>query len=227
MDFVHPHEDAASIVESTAEAAFACDQKGRIVSWNGPAERLLGFDVDHTLGRACHELLSGADIFGNPYCRADCNPRAMVRCKQPIQSFKLDVQNASGEFVRVDVSVLALRTSQGPEYTTVHILRPSSQAVGSNHFLERLRSGVDSDAETAPDAAPSPPGDEAERLPSLTPREIGILRLLAAGSSPREIALRIGISIHTVRSHIQSCLHKLEVHSTTHVVSKALRRRLI
>lgn len=62
--------------------------------------------------------------------------------------------------------------------------------------------------------------DVADRL---TPRELQVLRCLMAGLSRKEIATRLTVSPNTVRTHVQSILHKLEVRSA--LMAVALGRR--
>lgn len=52
-------------------------------------------------------------------------------------------------------------------------------------------------------------------LPALCPRERQILDLLAQGFRYKEIAHRLGVTIHTVRTFIRSMYEKLQVHSRT------------
>ena len=61
----------------------------------------------------------------------------------------------------------------------------------------------------------------------LTPREIDVLRLLAAGHGTDEVAVSLGLSENTVRSHIQHLLHKLDAHSQLQAVALARRNHLI
>ena len=49
----------------------------------------------------------------------------------------------------------------------------------------------------------------------LTPRELQVLRLVAAGKSNREIASALVISEHTVARHVQNIFAKLGVSSRT------------
>ena len=62
---------------------------------------------------------------------------------------------------------------------------------------------------------------------NLTPREQEILRLLADGLVKKEIGEAIGISAHTVSTHLQRVYEKLHVRTNTGAVAKALRERLI
>lgn len=61
----------------------------------------------------------------------------------------------------------------------------------------------------------------------LSPRELEILRLLAAGRSQKEIASTLVISSKTVATHIQHVLGKLGVHSRAEAVAAAYRSGLV
>ncbi|HJS38795.1 MAG TPA: helix-turn-helix transcriptional regulator, partial [Burkholderiales bacterium] len=56
----------------------------------------------------------------------------------------------------------------------------------------------------------------------LTLREADVVRLLASGCTYAEIAERLGISAHTVASHIKNVYRKLEVHCAAAAVMRAL-----
>lgn len=68
----------------------------------------------------------------------------------------------------------------------------------------------------------TPPGDY-----DLTNREQEILRLLVDGLSKKQIAAKIHLSQHTVDSHIRNIYGKLEVHTRSGAVAKALKERLL
>jgi DNA-binding CsgD family transcriptional regulator len=61
----------------------------------------------------------------------------------------------------------------------------------------------------------------------LTLREADVVRLLASGCTYAEIAERLGISAHTVASHIKNVYRKLEVHCAAAAVMRALEMRVI
>ena len=63
--------------------------------------------------------------------------------------------------------------------------------------------------------------------PSLTKRELQVLRHLAVGNSTDEIGRQLLISRATVRNHISRCLRKLEVHSRVEAVGIARRLDLV
>ena len=62
-----------------------------------------------------------------------------------------------------------------------------------------------------------------QRLERLTPRELEILQLIADGVSSEQIAPRLGVSPHTLRTHLQNVLTKLKVHSKLDAVVLAIR----
>ncbi len=61
---------------------------------------------------------------------------------------------------------------------------------------------------------------------NLTPRELDILQWLVEGLSYKKIAEQLFISPLTVQSHIKSVYGKLQVHSKSAAVSKALKYKL-
>lgn len=67
----------------------------------------------------------------------------------------------------------------------------------------------------------------AENTYQLTPRENEVLTLLSQGNSYKMIAAQSGISIDTVRAHIKKIYEKLQVHSQTEAVSKAIQEKLV
>jgi DNA-binding NarL/FixJ family response regulator len=71
-------------------------------------------------------------------------------------------------------------------------------------------------------------GDGSDLLAAqITTRELEVLGLMAEGLAGSEIARKLGISSNTVRTHIQSILTKLQVHSRLEAVAFALRRGLV
>lgn len=61
----------------------------------------------------------------------------------------------------------------------------------------------------------------------LTPRELEILQALVDGCSYKMVADREKISVETVRNHIKSIYTKLQVHSKSEAVAKALKERIV
>ena len=66
----------------------------------------------------------------------------------------------------------------------------------------------------------------AQRLSSLTPQQRKVLQLLGTGKLNKEIAYEIDIAETTVKAHVSSILHKLNVYSRTQAVVMAGRLHL-
>lgn len=62
------------------------------------------------------------------------------------------------------------------------------------------------------------PGPKPDR--ALTSREQEVLDLLIEGKLYKEIAMTLGVSIDTVRSHIRKVYDKLHIHSRTEIIMR-------
>ena len=63
--------------------------------------------------------------------------------------------------------------------------------------------------------------------PSLTPREVEVVRLIAEGLRNKEIGFALGITEQTVKVHVKNVLAKLSVNDRTAIIPIALRRGII
>ena len=57
---------------------------------------------------------------------------------------------------------------------------------------------------------------------SLSPREREILALIAEGRTDKEIVVLLGMAKGTLKSHLESAFHKLDVHSRAAAIAKWL-----
>jgi len=62
---------------------------------------------------------------------------------------------------------------------------------------------------------------------ALTPREIDVLRLIAAGNANKQIAEQLSIGEASVKSHVANILSKLGANDRTHAVTIGLKRGII
>jgi DNA-binding NarL/FixJ family response regulator len=69
--------------------------------------------------------------------------------------------------------------------------------------------------------APAVPSEQ------LTPHEVRVLKLLADGHSYKTAAAELGSSANTVAFHLKNIYVKLQVHSKSEAVAKALRTRIL
>ncbi len=59
----------------------------------------------------------------------------------------------------------------------------------------------------------------------MTPREREVVALIAEGASNKRISRELGISVHTVKSHMRNILEKLSLHSRLEVAAHVHRTR--
>jgi DNA-binding NarL/FixJ family response regulator len=96
---------------------------------------------------------------------------------------------------------------------------------------------TDANADTIVEALSAPPPEGTGRqttrpeslavLRSLTSRERLVLKLLAEGMAGPDIARQLGVSQHTVRTHMQNLYAKLNAHSKLDVVRFAAQHGLV
>jgi DNA-binding NarL/FixJ family response regulator len=100
-------------------------------------------------------------------------------------------------------------------------------------ILEALREAVSGGAPMSPEVARKVitifkdfrPPEEVEY--NLTPHEVRILKLLVEGHSYKTAAARLNVTPSTVSFHLKNIYEKLQVHSKSEAVAKALQYRLI
>ena len=71
---------------------------------------------------------------------------------------------------------------------------------------------------------PSRPAYERQ---TLTPAEIAVLRLIAAGNANKEIADQLGVTEDTVKGRVKSILAKLDANDRTHAAIIGVKRGII
>ena len=62
---------------------------------------------------------------------------------------------------------------------------------------------------------------------ALTPREIGVLKLIAGGNANKEIAAQLHISEESAKGYVKNILAKLGANDRTHAVTIGLKRGII
>ena len=70
-------------------------------------------------------------------------------------------------------------------------------------------------------------GQNRDMVEALTGREMEILQLLALGLTNKQIAVRLGISAHTVKFHVSSIFGKMSTTNRTETVKLGLKTGLI
>lgn len=63
--------------------------------------------------------------------------------------------------------------------------------------------------------------------PPPTARQLQVLDLLSRGLTFQQVARHLGLSHHTIRSHMQALMRRLHTRNTTHAFRVALERGLL
>jgi DNA-binding NarL/FixJ family response regulator len=100
-------------------------------------------------------------------------------------------------------------------------------------LLDSLREAVAGGAPMSPEVARRVialfreirPPDRADY--HLTPHETRLLKLFVEGHNYKTAAAELHVSVNTVNFHVRSIYDKLQVHSRSEAVAKALRNRLV
>ena len=123
----------------------------------------------------------------------------------------------------IERALAAARAELGPSRLS------AAWAAGAGLSIEQStteaeRVGTAPDGAAMPGAVPARPGPS---LPwELSPRELEVLRLLAAGRTNREIAAALFIGHRTATSHVASILGKLGVSTRSAAAALAVRHGL-
>ncbi len=222
---LHPSEGSAGLFETYLQAheflerliAFLNDlhrRKDSIRPDHRRYRRMSILDILSVLpGRNCGEC-------GHPSCmafaaalsRQDADPAQCGGLGSPLwQNVAYPVYDAQGYLKKtIAIDVDATRVSRTLEEKLAHIARLEQD-------LKRL-TRIDTTMEST--------GNHSLPVP-LTGRELQVLRLMARGATNTEISELLGISHHTVKSHVIHIFNKLGVDDRTEAAVWAARHSLV
>ena len=212
MALIRPEDELLKLLDALAfcaEPMFVINERHRIVFWNKPLQRLLGWTYDDVAGKACATILAGNDQFGNRYCCETCPIISIAQRGEPVRQFALSYRSKDGAYVPVDVGV-------------TKFLLPATKSLVMAHVVQPARP-----AETIAPPRPALAEHADARVRELTSREIEVLGMLAAGQNATDVANHLGISPLTARNHIQHLFAKLEVHSKAEAAAFAYKMGII
>jgi PAS domain S-box-containing protein len=209
-----------ALLEGTADAAFSVDEQGIIRSWNRAAETLFGYPRSSVLEKPCAQLFQGRGPLGNLVCAEDCSVLQCAAGHRQTENFDLEVKGQGGHRLWVNISIIVFQDAQGHRFH-VHLVRDIASRKRKEELAQKLLGAVKEFA-----ALPENPS-AAGPISPLSLQEKRVLKLLAEGKSPQEVARALKITPHTLRNHLYRANQKLGTANRLEAVIHAVRRRLI
>jgi len=123
-----------------------------------------------------------------------------------------------------EAPVVALTASVPAAATPAGILLPDVTAAQLDAALRAVAAGLLVRSPGMPETHGFAPVEDS---PPLTPREREILGLIGQGLSNKAMARRLGISVHTIKFHVEALFAKLDATSRAEAVAKGLRGGVI
>jgi ATP/maltotriose-dependent transcriptional regulator MalT len=183
--------------------------------------------------RAAAELLAGATALDTPYlrARADLTAGTVAAAGGDADAARRHFEDAVDRFDAAAAPYDAARARAELARALATLGRGERALAEATHAREVfLAVGATADArraETAAAASPAAPAGDGDEAGELSPRELEVLRLVAAGLSDAEIAERLVVSPHTVHRHVANVRTKLRCPSRAAAVAQAARDGLI
>ncbi len=123
-----------------------------------------------------------------------------------------------------EAPVVALTAGSPASGAPAGILTPDATAEQLDAALRAVVAGLLVRPAGMPETRGFAPAEDA---PLLTPREREILGLIGEGLSNKSMARRLGISVHTVKFHMEALFTKLDATSRAEALTKGLRGGVI
>ena len=123
-----------------------------------------------------------------------------------------------------EAPVVALMASLPASGAPAGLLPPDASAEQLDAALRAVAAGLLVRPAGMPEARGFAPADDS---PLLTPREREILGLIGEGLSNKAMARRLGISVHTIKFHMEALFTKLDATSRAEALTKGLRGGVI
>lgn len=221
---LHPRADALHVIDNLAVGILILDADERVTYANDRVGEVLGCDQRRLGGRAFDELARLESV------AAIAPPHDAEGTSAAFATHSLSLEGTSER--SVTAVVLRTRGADGPTSGFMVLLRPESDEDREARELGTQLGRLAALAATARDlflgSAPREVSANDHRLArpdllgKLSPRERDVLARLMAGSTTKQIASELGISIHTARNHMKSILRKLEARSQIDLFRKLL-----
>lgn len=211
------------VLDAADVGAYAVAVDKTILYWNRRAQEILGFSPEDVVGRHCNEVLAG-QVEGRltPACQNGCPSIHCLRAGQIPTRIELQMLSVTGDRKPVFLTPVVIGSDDIDAPVLVHLLEEVQDAEDQEKSTASVWTEL---AGKGYHIMPEyfVPSESLSDTPSLTKRELEVLRLVSLGMQVSEISERLHISPHTVRNHIRHFRQKLRANSRLDAVVHALR----
>jgi len=144
-----------------------------------------------------------------------------VAARREVPNYDLEVKARSGRRIWVNISIIVFQADRTRRRLIVHLARDITDRKKSEDLTQQVLQAARQLASLENDPAHPAP------ISPLSEQERKVLRLLAKGKSPGEVARELGITPRTLRNHIHHANRKLRTRNRLEAVMHAIRRGLI
>ena len=203
------------IVNSISDLVEVIDPQGKIIYSNKPFSFQGMLGLDRVLGQGCQKAHGKACL--------NCAEHPLNEVLKTGRSMSLEcpVEAHGGKTGWVRQRLYPVMDSRGEVSAVLRIVfditGEKREQLKEAQYLDSLEQAL---CNRSPDQGSAP-------VEELSAREREVLWFLADGLSNQEIARLLGISRHTVKSHVVHIFNKLGVNDRTQAAVKALRMNLI
>lgn len=181
----------------------------------------MGYTASEVLDKPCAELMEGQGELGTLVCRDQCNVLECVAAHCEVPNFDLEVKTRSGQRIWVNVSIIEFHDIRTKRHLAIHLMRDIRKKKKTEDLTQKLLDAAGALVSVSKGAEPSAP------VTPLTGQEQKLLKLLAAGKSPGQVARQLKITDRTLRNHLYHVNRKLRTRNRLEAVIHATRRGLI
>jgi PAS domain S-box-containing protein len=211
-----------AFLEGTTDAAFSVNEQGEILSWNGAAERLLGYSSSEVLGKGCFQVLHGRGVLGTEVCHEGCSILASTAGQTEIPNFDLEVSLRSGKRLWVNLSTVVWQNPRTQHRLVIHLAHDITRQKKTERATEKMLQMSRQFTKVAEGSTQA-----VSPVVALSEQEVQILKLFASGKNSPEIAKNLQISLQTLRNHLHHINQKLRTHNRLEAVMHAIHRKLV
>lgn len=191
--------DLYALLDVSRFGACAAAPEGTVVFWNRRAEQILGLSAEQVTGRPVREII------------------ALVNARAPEGTVSDSTVSAT--------ALTAIMLGHSDDALTVYLFEDDDESGGEGVSEPRTQAVAAAAADSQ--AGESDGGRQRGATEILSPRELEVLRFVAAGIRTEKIASDLNISVHTVRNHVRSLRSKLNAKTKLDAVMTAMAKGLL